>query len=309
MISDHLERFCGLPAVDLDPRSAAPDPSTAVRLAVDWDGWDAGTRIEELVTALAARPEAASLRALVIGAWDFESSEDSQALVDALVAAAPRLESLRALFVGDIVYEEQEISWIKQSNLTRLLAAYPRLESLGIRGGDGLALDPFEHASLRELVVESGGLPGPVVAAVGASTLPELRQLELWLGTDEYGGTTTLADLVPIFAGTGTPRLEQLGLRDADLAGAIAAAIVDAPILSRLQALDLSLGTLCDPEVEPWLHADSLRRLARIDVAQSFISAPMLARLRASGLAVVGDDQREPDSYNGNTHRYVVHGE
>lgn len=309
MISDHLESFAGLTIADVDPRSDAPDPQRAVRLALDWDTWDGGTRMEQLVDALAARPEASSVRALVIGAWDFESSVDSTEIIAALVRAAPKLVELRALFIGDIVYEEQEISWIKQSDIGPLLRAYPRLDTLGVRGGDGLVLAPFEHASLRELVLESGGLPGAVAASIGASNLPALRKLELWLGTDEYGGTTGTAELAAIFAGTRLPVLEQLGLRDAENAGELASAIVDAPIVARLRELDLSLGTLADSQVEHWLGAVSLRTLACIDVAQNYLSAAMLERLRKSGLAIAGDDQREPDSYNGGAHRYVVHGE
>lgn len=309
MISEHLESFAGLAIAEVDPRNDAPDPRRAVRLALDWDTWDGGARMEELIDALAARPEASSVRALVIGAWDFESSADSSELIAALVRAAPKLAELRALFVGDIVYEEQEISWIKQADLGPLVRAYPRLDTLGVRGGDGLVLAPFEHACLRELVLESGGLPGEVVAAIGASDLAALRKLELWLGTSEYGGTTTLDQLAAIFAGARLPKLEQLGLRDAENAGELAAAVVDAPIVARLRELDLRDGTLADSEVEPWLGAATLRKLAKIDVAQNYLGAAMIERLRKRGLAIVGDDQREPESYNGTAQRYSVHGE
>src|SRR5262249_41661166 len=156
-----------------------------------------------------------------------------------LVDAAPTLASLTAVFVGEMTAEECEISWIKQTDITPLLEAYPALATLRVRGADGLALKPVRHAGLRHLAFESGGLPASVVQSVGECDLPGLEHLELWLGTDNYGGDATVADLAAILSGIRLPALRHLGLRDCELADEVAAALAGAPVVAQLATLDL----------------------------------------------------------------------
>ena len=46
------------------------------------------------------------------------------------MALADRLPALEALFLGDITFEQQEISWIQQSDISPLFLAFPRLRVL-----------------------------------------------------------------------------------------------------------------------------------------------------------------------------------
>src|SRR5207247_2047896 len=138
--------------------------------------------------------------------WGTDDVEQSSAaVVKALVKARDRLPNLRALFLGDITYEQCEISWITQSDVTPLFAAFPRLEHFRARGGNDLALKPFRHERLKSLAFEASNLPRKVVRAVGESDLPALEHLELWLGTSEYGADTTPADLAGVLRGERLP--------------------------------------------------------------------------------------------------------
>src|SRR5262249_278787 len=85
-------------------------------------------------------------------------NDNSALVVKALVAARDRLPNLRAIFLGDIVSEECEISWIEQSDVSPLFAAYPQLEHFCVRGADGLSLGALKHDRLKSLIVQSGGL-------------------------------------------------------------------------------------------------------------------------------------------------------
>ncbi|MFN8512832.1 MAG: hypothetical protein U0841_09645 [Chloroflexia bacterium] len=67
---------------------------------------------------------------------------------------------LTALFFGDIIVEESEISWIEQTDVSPLLAAFPQLEIFGVRGGNGLSFGQLRHDVLQTLIVETGGLSG-----------------------------------------------------------------------------------------------------------------------------------------------------
>src|SRR5262249_6135084 len=152
-----------------------------------------------------------------------------------LIEARERLPSLRALFVGDIVYEECEISWIYQTDLTDLIAAFPGLEHFRARGGNDLGLRVFRHEKLKSLALEASNLRREIVGVVAACELPALEHLELWLGTDRYGADTGVSDLEAVFQARNLPALRYLGLRNSDIADAVAAALATAPVLERLR--------------------------------------------------------------------------
>ena len=195
----NLETFAGRPVADF----AAGEPfdfSAAVpRLRVEYDSDETAV---DLLGQLLAGGEADRVPALVIGAWSGELYDHSPAeIVEALVAAADQLPSLRALFIGDIASEENEVSWIHQSDLSALWQAFPRLEVLGIRGSNDLSLGQIRHNHLRELTIECGGLPREVLHQLAAASLPALEHLELYLGTGNYGWDGTIDDVRPLLTG------------------------------------------------------------------------------------------------------------
>jgi hypothetical protein len=307
-IEEHVTRFAGKPVADWDPEVGLTDPEgTIYRLRLSYDEADAGQRWTDRLALLLADPGAGRLGGLVAGYWDILNHEPTSApIVEALVAARERLPALRALFIGDIVREEHEISWIVQSDLSPLFNAYPRLEHLCVRGGEGLTLGALAHDRLRELTLQTGGLDGQVIREVGAARLPALEHLELWLGTEDYGGTATVEDLAPILAGGAFPRLHTLGLRDSAIADEVAAALAGAPLLERLRVLDLSLGTLTDAGAEALLASPALARLERLDVHHHYCSPAVVARLEALGIAVDASEPQEADESGGEVYRYVA---
>jgi uncharacterized protein (TIGR02996 family) len=260
--------------------------------------------------AFLADPFVGLVQALVIGFCFGDGGGDSGAVVEALVNARDRLPHLRALFLGDITYWENEISWVNQSDLTGLLTAFPQLEHFRARGGGGLALSKFEHQHLKSLAFEAGGLPRDVVQAIGVSRLPALEHLDLWLGTEEYGADTTVADLKNILAGKPTPALRYLGLRNSEISDDIAQALARSPLLERLDVLDLSLGTLGDRGAEALLAMPGLARLEKLDIHHHYVSPALVERLVALGIQVDASDAEEPeDPDDPEAHRYVAHAE
>ncbi|MEV4628502.1 STM4015 family protein [Micromonospora sp. NPDC049523] len=295
-INTHLTEFAGRPVVVFDPEEELPaDPgAVAWRLTAEYD--TSGEDFAGLVEQFLGKVEPASVQALIVGQWG--SAYEEKAPVELLVGLAARLTGLRALFLGEMTFEECEISWIQQTDVTPLLVAYPELETLRVRGADGLVVTPTRHEALRELAFESGGLPAAVVRAVGECDLPGLTHLELWLGTDNYGGDATVEDLAPILAGTRLPALTYLGLRDAEIADPVAAALAGAPVVARLQTLDLSLGILSDTGAAALLAGQPLTHLRRLDLHHHFVSEDMAARLVAElpGVEVDLSDVQEADS-------------
>lgn len=295
-IGSHITEFAGRPVVAYPDGRRPADPAE-VAWRIEDPEYDGGDVFVQRLAALAAEPWADQVTALIIGNWG--SSYDSCPPLAQVVAATERMPALRALFLGEMTFEECEISWIQQGDVTPLLLALPRLEQLTVRGGTGLSLEPVRHSGLRRLVFETGGLPAQVVRAIGESDLPNLEHLELWLGTNEYGGDASVADLQPILRGAGLPALRSLALRDAEIADRVAEALAGAPIVARLSALDLSLGVLGDAGAASLLAGQPLTHLERLDLHHHFISEPVMARIEAelvaAGVQVDMSDGGDPE--------------
>ncbi|GAA3311668.1 hypothetical protein GCM10020295_81860 [Streptomyces cinereospinus] len=259
-IGDHLNSLYRLPAYTFP----GPDSSTDDLPEADEHAWritsDVYDADEEWTQAFARFCEAVDttrVRALIVGAWQDTYETGPDAIIEALVAARDRFPALRAVFVGDMVMEESEISWITQTDVTPLLEHYPALEELGVRGGQGLRFPALRHTGLRKLVMETGGLPAEVVRGVAASDLPALEHLDLWLGTPDYGGDSEVTDLEGIVSGARLPSLRHLALRNSEMQDAVAAALASAPVVARLEVLDLSMGVLTDEGGRPHCSPDS----------------------------------------------------
>jgi hypothetical protein len=309
-ISEHIVTFANKPVQDWTSGTPLSNPGgTVYRISADYQERDKGIRWTDSFAEFLQDPLAHEITGLVVGIWGSEfddtNSSTSEDVVQALVAAREKLPALTAIFMGDITYEENEISWINQTDVSPLLEAYSALEHFGVRGGTALILGRLQHRHLKSLTVETGGMNVSVVREVMRADLPELEHLELWLGTDGYGATFTLEDLAPLFAGK-----RYLGLRNSDMADAIAAEIAKAPILDRVRILDLSLGTLGDPGAEALINSPAVARLEKLDIHHHYCSDDMLIKLGRLGIAIDTDEQKDPHEYGDDEDsRYVMVGE
>ncbi|MFE4057606.1 STM4015 family protein [Streptomyces sp. NPDC059096] len=334
---DRLEELYGLPALTFPAQGSsaalpAPD-AVAWRItgqpdAVAWrfsegeplpeeECWD------EVFDRFCTEVDTTRVRALIVGNWGDPDDMDPSDAITALLAARDRLPALRSLFLGDIVAEECEISRISQTDVTPLLAGFPALEEFGVRAGEGnlmgealrLEFPALRHDVLRSLTVQSGGLPADVVRGVGASELPALEHLDLWLGISEYGADCEVADLEPFLSGARFPRLRHLALRNSERQDEIAAAMASAPVVARLEVLDLSMGTLSDDGATALLAGQPLTHLKKLDLHHNFLSECFQHRIRETlepaGVAVDVDhgDAEQDEGDSGTVQRYVSVGE
>ncbi|MFF5897313.1 STM4015 family protein [Streptomyces argenteolus] len=313
--ADRLHELLGLPAVDFqretDGAARPAADAAAWRISVDpYDPDEEDVTWEAKFGAFLDAVDPSGVEALIIGQWGETYEENSSYPLGLVIAAADRLTALKAVFVGDLVGEEAEISWIEQSDVTTLLAAFPGLTHLGVRGGSGLEFPPVRHAALRALTIESGGLPAGALRGVLDSELPALERLDLWLGVSAYGGDVTLPDLAPLLAGTRFPGLRHLGLRNSELQNEIAVAIGAAPVVAQLRTLDLSNGTLGDEGAAALLEGQPLIHLTTLDLHHHFLSAPMERRvaeaLEPHGVSVDLSGRCEPWDNRGAEGRYTA---
>jgi hypothetical protein len=284
----HLAEYDGFPVIEFGRESVTPPSGEVAWLVRTEDGSELFGRFLETV-------DTTSVTRLVIGCWG-PGYETSHAAVRMLTDAAPRLPVLRAILIGDIFTEEDEISGRSGCDVTPLLEAYPGLESLDVRAGSELALSPFSSPALKSLRLGSGGLPGAVVRAVGASDLPSLRILDLWLGVEAHGGNVTVRDLAGILSGERLPALRRLGPIDNEIKDDICAAVAAAPVAARLSELVLTGGVLTDRGAEALLSGQSLVHLRLLDLRHHFLSPTMIQRVRAElPQAQLGPSIDDPD--------------
>ena len=291
-IGENIETFAGKPVREFRSGDQANDANAVYRLSQDYD--DEGSQAD-LIAEFFAQVPPATLTALVLGAWSQAQEDSPEGFLNALIERREQLSALRALFVGDITYEECEISWIIQTGYAPLLAAFPALETLRIRGAEQLDLPPFEHAALRELAIETGGLPDTVVTGIAQSRLPALKHLELWLGDENYGFGGAIEPYVDLLERIDPARLDYLGLRNAPISDEIAEYIAQQPWLGQLHTLDLSMGTLGDRGALALAQSPHIAGLKRLDVRHHYIGDAAVAKLRALPLELLIDDAEDED--------------
>ncbi|HWS39371.1 MAG TPA: STM4015 family protein [Actinoplanes sp.] len=299
-LHEFLTTFAGLPVVAADDDDLPAGPSeVAWRLDMDYDAEDGDFR--RAFEKLLQRTGPAGPTALIIGDWGDPGQPFPFAT---LIDAADRLTGLRSLFIGEMSYEQQEISWIFQADYRPLLTAFPALERLWIRGDGDLAFSPMRHEGLRELVIQSGGLPTSVLEDLLACDLPHLSRLELWLGVDGYGGDIGVDDLAPILSGRAFPALTHLGLCNSEIAEELAAAVAAAPVVARLESLALALGVLGDAGAESLLAGQPLTHLTSLDLHHHFMTPAMAQRVvdELPGVAVDVSDPKDETRHG----RYTV---
>ncbi|MGB3638030.1 MAG: HEAT repeat domain-containing protein, partial [Rivularia sp. (in: cyanobacteria)] len=124
----YAETFANRQIVDYNPEVGIEDSAnTAYKLLWHYDSAPLET---EQVTIFLQDSQASKLEALIIGEWGEAYENDSSGIIDALVNAKDKLTNLKAIFIGDIESMECEISWIRQSDISPILRAYPQLEVL-----------------------------------------------------------------------------------------------------------------------------------------------------------------------------------
>lgn len=305
MISDHLDEWVDRQVEAYQPGTPLGDPASVVyALRIDYDD---PLSFPEKLEKLLSTPGSERLEALIIGTWAAEMyDEDSSTVVQALARERERLPQLKHLFLGEITYDEAEISWINQSDLSPLLKAFPRLQSLVVRGGNGLGFKECRHENLKTLIVESGGLPGTTIRELLGGHLPALETLELWFGREDYGGNNTVDDLAALH-GRPFPKLVSLGLCNAQYTDSLVTFVTRTPLLDYLRELDLSLGTLGDAGAQPLLDDPRFARLELLDLSDNYLSEARCRELKSRLPNADVSDQRSPEDDDGE--RYCSVGE
>ena len=267
-----------------------------------------GPAVKDILRAIVKAPAGKRLRDLTVGLYDFGGEGLSGVGSD--IACGGPLPELERVFIGDFNSEEQEISWVVLGDLSPLHPITPKLHTLRLRGA-GITLGELEHPTLARLEIESGGLPREAVVSLAAAKLPELAHIEVWFGREDYGGTTDIDALRPIFTSKTLPKLRHLGLQNAEMQDEIAIELAGSPLLALVESVDLSMGTMHEPGAQAILgNAASFKHLKSLSLGDNFIPQELATRLRDQlGSMVQVGHQELPDRYDDELHYYTSVGE
>ncbi|WP_166829482.1 STM4015 family protein [Thalassoroseus pseudoceratinae] len=300
---EHAEEFDGKKVVDYEVGMTLEPETTNYRLRLEYDSEES---FSELLTDFLTAENVDRVTGVLTGAYSEEMYEESMApIVEAVIAAAPRLPSLTGLFIGDIIYEENEVSWIQQTDVSPVWTAFPKLRTFQVRGGEGLSLGDIAHDQLKTLIVQTGGMPREILQQLANAQLPELEHLELYLGDSGYGWTGTIADVEALLQANRFPKLKTLGLKNSEIADDVAGVVSVSPIVAQLETLDLSLGTLGDAGAEKLLACENVKTLKKLDLSHHYMSNEMMKQVSELPCEVNVEEQETEEEWG----RYVSIGE
>jgi hypothetical protein len=231
---------------------------------------------ESLMRCSAAR----LLRELEFNVFD---SEDGDTRYEDLIHSMVRhgLPKTLERLIFDV--KSWQLSWSALGDLSRLYPQLRRLTSLRIKVGRMDLGATMDLPNLQSLEIVTGGFTPANMASLTSVKWSMLESLILYFGDPAYGGECAIEDVAPILDRSHLPNVRHLGLCNAYFADDLARAVMSSDLVPQLRVLDLSQGTLGDDGALALLRgASALSHLERIDLASSYLSEEMVARLSAT---------------------------
>lgn len=265
---------------------------------------NAETLLEEIMQDV----EFSGLDEIVIGCWGETWEDSAQPLIDGMIEHKDRFSHIKSLFIGDMDFEECEVSWIIQSDYSKLWDAMPQLEKLVIKGSTDLELGTIKHSNLRHLEIICGGLGKDIFQQLQKAMLPNLETLLLYIGIEDYGFDGDISTIKDLLAKSDFPKLTYLGLTDSEIQDDVVQAVLESKYMTQITALDLSMGTLTDKGGQLLLDKlPGFSNIKELNLEYHYLSDDMMDKLEAlEGIEVNVDDQQEADDYDGEAWYYPM---
>lgn len=271
------------------------------RYAYTYEDYDDNNKgASTLVTEIMEDPELPSVNEIEIGCWGNAWEDDCQPILDDIIAHKETFDHIQKLSIGIMDYEDCEISWIMQGNYSQFWAALPHLKSITIQGSTNLVLGDIVHDQLEHLEIICGGLPMEVLENIVSAKLPNLKELILYFGVEDYGFDGTPEEVQEKLSKMDFPKLEYLGLVNSDMQDALAELAIHSKLMPQLQTLDLSCGTLTDEGGAILLEAlPRFPHLKKLDLHYHYLSGSMMQKLAQLPIETDLSEQNEAEHYHG----------
>jgi len=225
---------------------------------------------------------------------------DLQDLIDMVGKKAP--PTVRKITFGDNI---DQISWHHTGNLGKMWKGVPNLEVLEIETGD-FDVGAMDAPHLERAIFITGGLSKPCGKHIAAAKMPKIKHLEIYYGTENYGGDCTVKEVKPLLDRTDLKDLHYLGLKNSEFGNEMAKAVIGAKLVRQLKTLDLSKSTITDEGAQTLFDGkDTLKHLECLDLSTNFLTKDGIKLVKGICKKVVTDDQQKPyDWGEGELHYY-----
>lgn len=274
----------------------------------EWEDYDEeGKSAENLIEEIMEDGELSQIEELIIASWGGAWDDSCQPIIDGIVENKEKFAHLKRLFIGDMDYEVCEVSWIMQGDYSKLWKALPGLKELTIKGSTELNLGDICHENLESLEIICGGLPSDVIDQIANAKLPNLRKLNLYLGSDNYGFDGDEKTIQKLLEKTDFTKLEYLGLNDSEMQDEVTEVILASKYMSRITTLDLSNGTLSDKGGQLLLETlPKYPNITTVDLHFHYLSGEMMKKLESLPISINLEEKKEAEEYDGEFYRYAM---
>ena len=259
----------------------------------------------ESYQALRPLPVAQLLRGITFAAFsdedDYEPAWDS-AVTSMVEYGVPA--TLRKVVFDRGSY--WDISSTYLNTLEPLYTRVPQLEHLEINLGH-MNLGTIALPNLKHFEVWTGGFESDNMRAVVAANWPKLETLLLRFGgSEDYGGTCTVDDVLPLLEAKGIPNVRTLALANSPFVDALIPHLAKSPLLAQVTSLDLSLGEMSDAGANAIVeHAAAFKHLESLNVHRNYLTEDAVTALKGVVANVDGGGQEDPEE----DYRYCQIGE
>lgn len=230
------------------------------------------------------------------------NEDDLQDLIDMVGKKAP--PTVRKITFGDNI---DQISWHHTGNLSKMWKGVPNLQVLEIETGD-FDVGAMDAPNLERAIFITGGLSKACAKHIAAAKMPKIKHLEVFYGTDNYGGDCTIKDVKPLLDRTDLKHLEYLGIKNSEFGNDIAKAVISAKIVKQLKTLDLSMSTITDEGAQALADGkEALKHLECLDLTHNFLTKNGIKLVAGLCKKVVTADQQKADDWGeGEMHYYCA---
>lgn len=229
-------------------------------------------------------------------AWDEIAEESPDDILKYFIENKDKYQHIKHFTFGNMTYEVCEMSWIIQSDYRDFFKAFPLIKSFSVQGSNGLILGKMDLPELEILEIVGSGLDTEMLNHIRESNLPNLKKLNLFFGTDEYGCNVTDVEIKEFLANTNFTNLINLGLCNIenDYFSDILKVIIESKYASQIKVLDISKSVSRDKHAEYLLeNIDKLTNIKYIDLEYNFFSQEIREKLEKSPIEINCKDHQE----------------
>lgn len=246
--------------------------------------------LAEILSQILEHPSARFVSEFAFQSNGDPAADTLQDLIDVLARRAPA--STRKITFGDNV---DQISWHHTGNLGALWKRLPNLKTIELETGE-FEVGDIDTSSLERAIFITGGLTQSCGASIFAGKMPNLRPLEVYFGDETYGAGCSAEDVRPFLARTDLPKLEYLGLKNAEFQDDLVRALAGAKVLASVKTLDLSKGIMTDDGARALLALKKeLASVQCLDLRENFLSSEIGKALEGLCPRILSDNQKTSD--------------